>query len=74
MTEIGNWTFICNSTDFAGNTAINNNLSLVAHSVEADLKISSQDISINPSNPVEGQIVKINSTIYNEGCTDVDSF
>ena len=74
LTEIGNWTFICNSTDFAGNTAINNNLSLVAHSVEADLKISSQDISINPSNPVEGQIVKINSTIYNEGCTDVDSF
>jgi len=75
LDEIGNWNFNCFANDSAGNLANKTSEeSPDIKSASADLIISSNDILFSNLDPIENELVTINATILNLGCSDADNF
>jgi hypothetical protein len=72
--ELETWNFTCIANDTVENE--NNLLSgnLQAYSSNADLRVFSDEIIFGNNNPLENEIIVINATVYNYGCSDANNF
>jgi len=74
INEIGEWKFNCIANDSAGNTANLTSSPFNAYSTLSDLVVYPFEIIFSKSSPIENEVVIINATIHNLGCSNADNF
>ena len=74
VNEEGKWIFNCIANDSVGNAANLTSLEFNAYSSSAELAVYVQEILFSNINPVENEIVIVNATIHNLGCSNATNF
>ncbi|GBE20090.1 hypothetical protein BMS3Abin17_00824 [archaeon BMS3Abin17] len=76
LNEIGTWSFNCLANDSAGNQVNKTapDTIIVKNNSLSELILYSDEIIFSNLNPIENQVIDINSTVYNNGCANADNF
>jgi len=74
LSTIGVWNFRCASTDFSNNSNTSSWENIKTHPNESEITSKSPYLSINNLDATENEVLTLNSTILNDGCTQTANF
>ncbi|MGV8152531.1 MAG: CARDB domain-containing protein [Candidatus Nanoarchaeia archaeon] len=75
LNENGSWYFNCIANDSLGNMANKTSEEIISYINFPDLTVNYQSIIFSKQNAIEGETIRINATIENNGCGgDIENF